>query len=128
MPLTCKLLRGVLSMTFVDSSKARGTSDQVWRWTSQPGNESSSYRQLRKNIVEISEHMEVVDANDQHVGIVEKVEGQRIKLVQKDALDPNDLFLDMSQIDRVDDHKVWLLQKVSAVTTKAFLAPLESTK
>ena len=76
----------------------------------------------------ISEHMEVVDANDQHVGIVEKVEGQRIKLVQKDALDPKHLFLDISQIDRVDDHKVWLLQKVSAVTTKAFLAPLEPNK
>ena len=38
--------------------------------------------------MEICEHMEVVDANDQHVGIVEKVEGDRIKLIEKDALDP----------------------------------------
>lgn len=33
--------------------------------------------------MEVCEHMEVVDANDQHVGIVEKVEGERIKLSKK---------------------------------------------
>ncbi|MFY9990750.1 MAG: DUF2171 domain-containing protein [Rhodoplanes sp.] len=40
--------------------------------------------------MEICEHMEVVDANDQHVGIVEKVEGERIKLSEKDAIDPRE--------------------------------------
>jgi hypothetical protein len=66
-------------------------------------------------------HMEVVDANDQHVGIVEKVEGDRIKLTEKDALDPQHLFLDKSQVASVGDNKVKLTQKVSAVTTRVYL-------
>jgi hypothetical protein len=32
--------------------------------------------------MEICEHMEVVDANDQHVGIVEKIEGDRITRIE----------------------------------------------
>jgi hypothetical protein len=71
----------------------------------------------------ICEHMEVVDANDQHVGIVEKVEGTRIKLIEKDALDPQHLYLDKSQVAGVEDNKVKLSQRVSAVTTRAFLSP-----
>jgi hypothetical protein len=66
--------------------------------------------------------MEVVDANGQHVGIVDKVEGDRIKLTEKDALDPQHLFLDRSQIAGVEGNKVKLSQKVSAITTRAFLS------
>jgi hypothetical protein len=76
--------------------------------------------------MDICEHMEVVDANDQHVGVVEKVDGDRIKLVEKDALDPRDLFLDKSQVAVVEDNKVRLFQKVSAITTRAFLSPEQS--
>jgi hypothetical protein len=73
--------------------------------------------------MEICEHMEVVDANDQHVGLVEKIEGDRIKLSKKDALDPQDLFLDKSQVASVEGNKVKLSQKVSAIPTRAFLSP-----
>lgn len=72
--------------------------------------------------MEIRENMEVVDANNQHVGIVEKVEGDRIKLSEKDALDPRDLFLEKSQIASVEGNKVVLTQLVSAITTRAFLS------
>ena len=72
--------------------------------------------------MEICKNMEVVDANDQHVGIVEKVEGDRIKLIKKDALDPQDLFLDKSQVASVGGNKVKLSQKVSAIPTRAFLS------
>jgi hypothetical protein len=72
--------------------------------------------------MDICEHMEVVDANGQHVGIVDKVDGGRIKLTKKDALDPQHLFLDKSQIAAVEGNKVKLLQKVSAITTQAFLS------
>jgi hypothetical protein len=72
--------------------------------------------------MDICEHMEVVDANGQHVGIVDKVEGDRIKLTKKEALDPQHLFLDKSQIAGVEGNKVKLLQKVSAITTRAFLS------
>jgi hypothetical protein len=64
--------------------------------------------------MDICEHMEVVDANGQHVGIVEKVEGDRIKLIKSDALDPQHLFLDKSQVARVEDN--------TAITTRAFLS------
>jgi hypothetical protein len=72
--------------------------------------------------MDICEHMEVVDAHGQHVGIVEKIEGDRIKLIKSDALDPQHLFLDKSQVASVDHNKVKLSQKVSAITTRAFLS------
>lgn len=72
--------------------------------------------------MDISEHMEVVDADDQHVGIVQRVEGDRIHLVKDDALDPRHPFIDRSQVATVEDNKVWLAQKVSAITTRAFVS------
>jgi hypothetical protein len=72
--------------------------------------------------MDICEHMEVVDAHGQHVGIVEKVEGDRIKLIKSDALDPQELFLEKSRIDCVEDNKVKLSQSVSAITTRAVLS------
>ena len=72
--------------------------------------------------MEIYGHMEVVDANGQHVGIVEKVEGDRIKLIKKDVLDPQGLFLDKGQVGSVEGNKVKLSQKVSAIPTRAFVS------
>jgi len=72
--------------------------------------------------MDICEHMEVVDANGQHVGIVDKVEGDRITLTKKDALDPQHLFVEKSQVAGVEDNKVKLSQKISAITTRAFVS------
>jgi len=77
-------------------------------------------------MMDICEHMEVVDANDQHVGVVKNVEGDRINLVGDDALDPQHPFIDRSQVANVRDNKVWLSQKVSAITTRAFVSPVRS--
>lgn len=76
--------------------------------------------------MDISAHMEVVDANDQHVGIVQSVEGDRINLVKGDAIDPRHPFIDRSQVAAVEDNKVRLAQKVSAITTRAFVSPERS--
>lgn len=73
--------------------------------------------------MDICEHMEVVDADGQHVGIVETIEGDRIKLAKQDALDPQHLFLDKSQVAGVEGNTVTLVQKESAVTTRACLSP-----
>ena len=73
--------------------------------------------------MDIRENMEVVDADGQHVGIVNKVEGDRIRLTKKDALDPQHLFIDKSQVAGVEGNKVKLLEKESAVTTRAYLTP-----
>jgi hypothetical protein len=51
-----------------------------------------------------------------------KVEGDRITLIKKDALDPKHPFLDKSQVASVEGNKVKLSQKVSAITTRAFLS------
>ena len=75
--------------------------------------------------MEISEHMEVVDANGQHVGTVDKVEGDRIMLKFEDALDPKQPFADKSQVASVDENKVKLSQQVSAITTRAFVSQTE---
>ena len=72
--------------------------------------------------MEIAAHMEVVDANDQYVGTVEKVEGDRIKLVEKDALDPRDPYVDMSRVEKVESNKIHLSQHVSSITTRSFLS------
>lgn len=73
-------------------------------------------------MMEICEHMEVVDANDQHVGTVQSVEGDRINLVESDALDPRHPFVDKGQVVSVEANKVKLSQIVSAITTRAFLS------
>ena len=72
--------------------------------------------------MDICEHMEVVDANDQHVGIVQSVEGGRINLTKKDALDLQHPFVDKSQVAGVEGNKVKLSAKVSAITTRAFVS------
>jgi len=77
--------------------------------------------------MDIFEHMEVVDANDQFVGIVQKVEGDRILLNKDDALDPQHPFIERSQVASVDK-KVRLSQKISAVTTRAYLSPETADK
>jgi hypothetical protein len=80
-------------------------------------------RQQWRATMDISEHMEVVDANDQHIGIVQSVDGDRINLVKDDALDSRHPFINKSQVAAVDGNKVRLAQKVSAITTRAFVSP-----
>jgi hypothetical protein len=52
-----------------------------------------------------------------------KLKATGIKLTKKDALDPQHLFLDKSQVAGVEGNKVKLSQKVSAIATRAFLYP-----
>jgi len=73
--------------------------------------------------MDISANMEVVDANDQHIGIVQSVDGERINLVEEDALDPRKPFVNRSEVTAVDGNKVRIAQKVSAITTRAFVSP-----
>jgi hypothetical protein len=82
----------------------------------------ASCHEPRRRMMDIRERMEVVDANDQHVGIVQSVEGDRINLIKNDALDPRHPFIDKSQIATVENNKVKLSQKVSAIATRAFVS------
>ena len=72
--------------------------------------------------MDISKNMEVVDANDQHVGIVDMVEGDHIKLEKEMALDPRQLTIAKSEVERVEGNKVYLSRSASAITTRAFVS------
>jgi len=61
----------------------------------------------------IKEHMEVTDANSQHVGTVDAVEDEKIKLTKTDSADQKHHFIPMDQIDRIEDNRVYLKEGAS---------------
>jgi len=62
----------------------------------------------------IKEHMEVVCSANMHVGTVDHVEGDRIKLTRNDSPDGKHHFISSDLVDRVDD-KVHLNKHCSEV-------------
>ncbi|MBS7670815.1 DUF2171 domain-containing protein [Croceicoccus gelatinilyticus] len=56
----------------------------------------------------IKEHMEVTDINGQHIGTVDEVEDERIKLTKSDSSDNMHHFLSLDDIDRIDDNRIYL--------------------
>ena len=58
---------------------------------------------------QIKEHMDVVGSDNDHVGTVDKVEGQRIKLARKDpSAGGEHHYIDLSKVSSVQDGKVRL--------------------
>lgn len=65
------------------------------------------------NIIEkirINEHMEIADANGRHVGTVDEVEGDMLKLTRSDSADGRHHRLSLEVVDRVADNRVYLKQ------------------
>ena len=58
--------------------------------------------------IRIKEHMEVADAQGQHVGTVDDVEGDRIKLTKSDSSDSIHHYLSMDDVEKIDDNRVYL--------------------
>ncbi len=58
--------------------------------------------------IRIKEHMEVANAKGDHVGTVDDVEGDKIKLTKTDAADSMHHFLSMNDVDKIDDNRVYL--------------------
>jgi hypothetical protein len=60
----------------------------------------------------IREHMEVIGADGVHVGTVDKVDGQRIKLTKRDsgegAHKGHHHFIPLSLVAEIEGQKVWL--------------------
>ena len=56
----------------------------------------------------IKEHMEVTDADGEHVGTVDKVEDEKIKLTKTDSSDAQHHYLDLEDVDRLEDNRVYL--------------------
>ena len=61
------------------------------------------------NVSEIKEHMEVVGSDGQHVGTVDHVDGQRIKLTRTDAAAGGEHhYLHLDNVAAVESGKVRL--------------------
>lgn len=58
----------------------------------------------------IKEHMEVTDCNGQHVGTVDEVEDERIKLTRSDSEDSLHHFLPLDAVDKIGDNRIYLKQ------------------
>ncbi len=58
----------------------------------------------------IKEHMEVADANGTHVGTVDEVEDERIKLTRSDSSDNMHHYLPLDAVDKIDDNSIYLKQ------------------
>ena len=66
------------------------------------------------NVSEIREHMNVVGSDGGHVGTVDRIEGDRIKLTKSDpAAQGMHHYIELSQIDSVKDGEVCLSQKAA---------------
>jgi hypothetical protein len=53
---------------------------------------------------QIQEHMEVLCSTGCKVGVVDHVEGGRIKLTKKDSKDGQHHYIPMSMVSRIDEH------------------------
>lgn len=52
----------------------------------------------------IQKHMEVRSAEGSHVGTVDGVEGDRIKLTRNDSPDGEHHYVGLDSVERVDEH------------------------
>lgn len=56
----------------------------------------------------INEHMEVANYKGEHVGTVDSVEDDAIKLTKSDSSDEMHHFLSMNDVEKIDDNRVYL--------------------
>ncbi|MBT2187869.1 DUF2171 domain-containing protein [Sphingobium nicotianae] len=56
----------------------------------------------------IKEHMEVTDAAGRHVGTIDSVDGDTIKLTRSDSTDGQHHLLDFDAVDKIEDNRVYL--------------------
>lgn len=58
----------------------------------------------------IKEHMEVTTFNGEHVGTVDAIENDRIKLTRSDSRDGAHHFIALAQVEKIDGNRVYLKQ------------------
>jgi len=58
----------------------------------------------------IKQHMEIADANGQHVGTVDEVEDERLKLTRSDSGDNMHHYLPLDAVEKIDDNRIYLKQ------------------
>ena len=58
--------------------------------------------------IRIKEHMEVADSRGMHVGTVDAVQDDAIKLTKSDSSDDIHHFLSLEDVDKIDDNRIYL--------------------
>lgn len=58
--------------------------------------------------IRIKEHMEVADSGGNHVGTVDDVHDERIKLTRTDSSDDMHHYLPLEAVEKIDDNRVYL--------------------
>ncbi len=61
----------------------------------------------------IKEHMEVTNFEGQHLGTVDDVDGDKIKLTRSDSSDDMHHYMPLDSVDRIDDNRVYLKQNAT---------------
>ncbi|WP_336985530.1 DUF2171 domain-containing protein [Altererythrobacter aquiaggeris] len=56
----------------------------------------------------IKEHMEVTDCKGQHIGTVDHVKDDAIKLTKSDSDDNAHHFLKIDDIEKIDDNRIYM--------------------
>lgn len=68
----------------------------------------------------IKEHMEVVGSDGQHVGTIDKLDDDQIKLTKTDSNDGQHHFLSFDLVDRIAENRVYLkVSKSEALASRA---------
>ena len=67
---------------------------------------------------QIKEHMEVVGSCGHHVGTVDHVDGEAIKLTKSDSTDGKHKMMSLSQVAKVEGGKVWANKNHKATIAK----------
>lgn len=63
---------------------------------------------LRERLEREGEHMQVKDMNGEHVGTVDHVEGDQLKLTRSGSPDGQHHYIPLSQVESMDDVAVYL--------------------
>ncbi len=56
----------------------------------------------------IKQHMEVADAGGRHLGTVDEVEDDRIKLTRSDSTDGSHHYVPIDDVEKIADNRVYL--------------------
>ncbi len=75
------------------------------------------------NSAEIKEHADVIGADGVHVGTVDHVEGDRIKLTKKDSSDQRHHYISLGLVAEVEDGTVRLSANADVAITFEETAP-----
>ncbi|MCP2015692.1 hypothetical protein L1280_002868 [Deinococcus sp. HSC-46F16] len=70
---------------------------------------------LRERLEAQGEHLQVKDVNGEHVGTVDHVEGDQLKLTRTDSPDGQHHYVPLSQVESMDDVAVYLNVERNAV-------------